>query len=199
MNRILLMGPPGAGKGTQGTLLADALGVPHITTGGMFRDEISRGSALGLEVAGTLQSGGFVDDALTTALLRSRLEQGDAAEGFVLDGYPRTVPQVGALDGLLGESGEEVDAAILLEVADEVLLARLTARSDGRADDGPDVIRERIARYHELTAPVALRYEERGLLRRINGAFPAELVLAAVLAAARAVHHPLVTHGSPLR
>lgn len=199
MSRIVITGPPGAGKGTQGSLLAVALGVPHITTGAMFRDEIRRGSTLGLEVAGTLRSGGFVDDALTTALLRSRLEQGDADAGFVLDGYPRTVPQVAALDDLLGASGEEIDAVILLEVADEILLARLTARSEGRADDSPDVIRERIAKYHELTSPVALRYEERGLLRRINGAFPAELVLDAVLAAARATSHPLVTHGTPLR
>lgn len=199
MSRIVIMGPPGAGKGTQGALLSTALGVPHVTTGGLFRDEVDRGTVLGLQVADALRNGQYVDDSLTTAMLRGRLRRDDAATGFVLDGYPRTIDQVAALDDLLEEDAEEIDAVILLQVDERTLLDRLSNRSEDRADDRPDVVRERLARYQELTHPIAREYEERGLLRRINGAYPVELVVEAVVAAARAVRHPLSMHGEPLR
>ncbi|QHC61077.1 adenylate kinase [Rathayibacter sp. VKM Ac-2760] len=199
MSRTVIMGPPGAGKGTQGALLSAVLGVPHITTGGLFRDEVGRGTALGLQVADALHSGRYVDDSLTTAMLRGRLQRDDAADGFVLDGYPRTMEQVAALDELLDEEDREIEAVILLHVEESTLLARLTNRAEDREDDRPEVVRERLARYHELTPPIAQAYEERGLLRRINGAYPVELVVEAVIAAARAVRHPLSMHGEPLR
>ncbi|MDN4640066.1 adenylate kinase [Agreia sp. PsM10] len=183
MNRIVIMGPPGAGKGTQGAVLAAALGVPHITTGGLFRDEVTRGTPLGAKVAQILQSGRYVDDVLATTLLKGRLERQDAGVGFILDGYPRTIEQAESLDALLEATNKKVDLVVVLDADEATLLNRLSNRSEDRADDRPEVIRERLARYHEVTNPVAEHYNARGLLQRVDGARSAKLVGEAIIAA----------------
>lgn len=165
--KIVLLGPPGSGKGTQAAILAGELDVPAISTGEMLRGAVAEGSDLGRRVEGIMNSGALVDDETMADVVRARLARPDAREGFILDGYPRTLPQAETLAGILSDAGEELDAVVLVDVPEDELVAR--ARGRGRADDGDEVVRERLRVYREKTAPLAGYYEERGRLRTIDG------------------------------
>lgn len=180
--RIILLGPPGAGKGTQAALISERHGVPAISTGDIFRANIKNGTELGRKVQDILAGGGYVPDEVTNAIVRDRLLQDDAVNGFLLDGYPRTTGQVEALDEMLADQGTSLDAVLELTADTDEVVARLLKRAQdqGRADDTEDVIRRRLAVYHEETAPLAAVYGERGLLRRVDGMGPVEEVTARV-------------------
>jgi adenylate kinase len=169
--RLLIVGPQGSGKGTQGVRIAEAFGIPAISTGDMFRAAVASGSALGRQVGEIIEAGHLVSDELTTAVVRDRLEQDDAAEGFLLDGYPRNLSQVTDLDVFLGGRGEELDAVIELAVPREVSIERLSLRAaeQGRSDDTEQVIANRLAIYERDTAPILDVYRERGIVDRIDG------------------------------
>ncbi len=167
VTRVLLFGAPGSGKGTQAALLAERLGVPAISTGEMLRAAVAGGSALGRKVDGILAAGELVDDETMGHVVRDRLAQTDARRGFLLDGYPRTLPQAATLEEILRRQSASLDAAILLEVPDAELVRRLTSR--GREDDREDVVRERLRLFDEKTAPLIGYYRQRGLLRRVDG------------------------------
>ena len=179
--RLVLLGPPGAGKGTQAQFLASRLGVPAISTGDMLREAVAEGSELGRKVKGIMASGALVDDATMADVVRERLAKADARDGYLLDGYPRTLPQVETLAGILRESGRELDAVLLVEVPEEELVRRALLRQ--REDDREEVVRERLRVYREKTAPLIGYYEQRGLLRRIDGHRPIEEVTPQMLAA----------------
>jgi adenylate kinase len=163
--RLLFIGPPGAGKGTQAARVAQHLGVPHISTGDMFRHHVSTGTDLGRQVDAIMKSGEYVPDELTVAMLAERLDEPDAAAGFILDGFPRTEGQVAALDGLIGADG--LDAVVVFEVDLEELTKRLLVR--GRADDSEETIRNRFRVFTEQTAPLLQIYGDRGLLVPVDG------------------------------
>ncbi|MFX0539503.1 adenylate kinase [Ornithinimicrobium sp. Y1847] len=169
--RLIMLGPPGAGKGTQAALVSAAHGVPAISTGDIFRANIKNETPLGLQVKEITSSGGYVPDEITNAIVRDRLAEQDAADGFLLDGYPRTTGQVEALDEMLGDAGHALDAVVELTVDTDEVVGRLLARAvdQGRADDTEEVIRERMRIYTEETAPLAAVYRERGLLHRVDG------------------------------
>ena len=150
--RIVLLGPPGAGKGTQAVKLAEHLGVPQISTGDLFRHNISAGTKLGMEAKRYLDAGDLVPASLTNALVDERLNDADVAGGFILDGFPRTVEQAGALKDMLARRSLKLDAVLELRVPEDELVARLAGR--GRADDTEDVIRNRMKVYREETAPL---------------------------------------------
>ncbi len=156
--RIVLLGPPGAGKGTQAQMLADELGVPQISTGDLFRYNISNGTELGLEAKKYLDAGDLVPATLTNALVDDRLNNDDVASGFILDGYPRSVEQAGALDEMLKKRDLSLDAVLEFRVPEEELVSRLKGR--GRADDTEDVIRNRFKVYRDETAPLMDYYSE---------------------------------------
>jgi len=156
--RIVLLGPPGAGKGTQAVQLADKLGVPQISTGDLFRSNISAGTELGMEAKRYLDAGDLVPATLTNALVDDRLDAADAAEGFILDGFPRSVEQAKALDEMLARRGVKLDAVIEFRVPDDELVERLKGR--GRADDTEDVIRNRMKVYQAETAPLLDYYAD---------------------------------------
>jgi adenylate kinase len=163
---LLVLGPQGSGKGTQAKRLSADHGVPHVATGDMFRSAIAAGTALGREVEPILAAGELVPDELTVALIRERLSQPDAAAGFVLDGFPRTLVQAEELDAMLAEIGKTLDAVLFFDISDDVALERLLGRAaeEGREDDRPEVIERRLAIYHEQTAPVVERYRATGKL-----------------------------------
>ena len=169
--RLILLGPPGAGKGTQAAHVSATHGIPAISTGDIFRANIREETDLGLQVKQITASGGYGPDEITNAIVRDRLAQPDADGGFLLDGYPRTTGQVEALDEMLGDAGHQLDAVVELTVdTDEVVQRLLTrAQEQGRADDTEDVIRERMRLYTEETAPLSAHYKRRGLLRRVDG------------------------------
>lgn len=150
--RIVLLGPPGAGKGTQAVKIAEKLGVPQISTGDLFRHNISAGTPLGVEAKGYLDAGDLVPASLTNALVDERLNEADVADGFILDGFPRTVEQAGALHDMLERRNLKLDAVLEFRVPEEELVARLAGR--GRADDTEDVIRNRFKVYRDETAPL---------------------------------------------
>lgn len=174
--RIVLLGPPGAGKGTQGQVLCQRLGVPTISTGDMLREAVADGSELGNKVQGIMASGALVDDATMADVVRDRLAKPDAGRGYLLDGYPRTLPQAETLAGILRDAGQDLDAVLLVDVPEDELVRRALLR--GRADDKEEVIRERLRVYREKTAPLIGYYRERGLLREIDGNRPIEEVTA---------------------
>ena len=169
--RLILMGPPGAGKGTQAKVVSTRLGVPAVSTGDIFRANVSEGTPLGVEAKRYMDAGDYVPDVVTNAMVRDRLAQDDAADGFLLDGYPRTVAQVDELDAMLAESGTALDGVVVLTVDDEELVQRLLhrAQTEGRTDDTEDVIRHRQDVYNEQTAPLLAVYAERGLLVEVDG------------------------------
>ena len=183
--RLLLFGPPGAGKGTQAALLAERLGVPAISTGEMFRQAVKGGSELGRKVEAILARGELVDDATTADIVRARLAQADAQQGFLLDGYPRTLVQAATLEDILRGRGESLDAAVFLEVPEDELVRRMSGRAQqaGRSDDRPEVVRERLRIYEAKTAPLVEHYRQRCLLRQVDGNRAVEAVADAVLAA----------------
>ena len=187
MTRLIIFGAPGAGKGTQATRIADFLGIPAISTGDIFRANIKNETALGLQVKGILASGAYVPDELTNAIVRDRLAQADALDGFLLDGYPRTQAQVSELDHMLAAAGTSLDAVLELTVDADEVVERLLKRAalGGRADDTEDVIRHRLKVYDEETAPLAALYRARGLLYQVDGMGEMDVVagrLQAVLA-----------------
>ncbi|MBO0899665.1 adenylate kinase [Cellulomonas sp. zg-ZUI199] len=183
--RLVLLGPPGAGKGTQAVRLAERLGVPAISTGDIFRSNIKNGTELGRRVQDITASGALVPDELTNELVRDRLAQADAVDGFLLDGYPRNVAQVAALDEILAVTGRSIDLAVELTVDPQVVIERLTNRAqiEGRADDTEDVIRHRLGVYAEQTAPISQVYAARGLLVQVDGLGEVDDVTARLLAA----------------
>jgi adenylate kinase len=163
--KLLFVGPPGAGKGTQAGRVADRLGIPHISTGDMFRHHASNGTELGGRVDVIMKAGDYVPDEITVAMLAERIAEPDAAGGFILDGFPRTLVQVEALDGLIGMDG--LDAVIVFDVDVDELNSRLLAR--GRDDDSEDTIRNRFDVYQSQTAPLLDIYGERGVVSHVNG------------------------------
>lgn len=169
--RLIILGPPGAGKGTQSERIAETHEIPAISTGDIFRANIREETPLGLRVKEITASGAYVPDELTNEIVRDRLTWADATQGFLLDGYPRTAGQVEALDQMLEQAGQRLDGVLELTVDTDEVVGRLLARAveQGRADDTEEVIRERMRIYTEQTAPLAAIYEERGLLRRIDG------------------------------
>ncbi|NET59088.1 MAG: adenylate kinase [Symploca sp. SIO2E6] len=171
MARLIFLGPPGAGKGTQAKLLAEVLQVPHISTGDILRSAIAAKTPLGQKAQSYMDAGELVPDGLILDMIRDRLNEQDAHQGWILDGFPRNVSQASFLDTLLQELNQTCDLAINLEVPDEVLMARLLERSqkEGRADDNEDTIRRRLEVYHHQTAPIIGFYRDRSVLTAING------------------------------
>ena len=163
--RLLIVGPQGAGKGTQAGLLAQNLGVPHISTGDIFRANVGAGTDLGVLARKYMDDGELVPDEVTVAMVAARFDEPDAGKGFLLDGFPRTVVQANKLSEILLDRGEDIDKVLLLEVPDEVLLERMLAR--GRADDTAEAISRRLALYHSETKPLLDYYADR--LAAIDG------------------------------
>ncbi|HWV27951.1 MAG TPA: adenylate kinase [Aeromicrobium sp.] len=169
--RLLIMGPPGAGKGTQAVGLAQRIGGAHISTGDIFRANVSQGTELGVLAKQYMDAGKYVPDEVTNAMVKDRLAQDDARDAFVLDGYPRTLDQVETLDAILADLGSQLDAVVVLTVDHEELIARLLKRAEtsGRSDDTEEVIRERQDVYVAETEPLLPVYRDRGLLREVDG------------------------------
>jgi adenylate kinase len=176
--RLLFIGPPGAGKGTQAAKVAARLGIPHISTGEMFRDHVARGTDLGRQVEAIMAAGDYVPDEITVAMLAERIAQDDARDGFILDGFPRTAAQVAALDELLGEDG--LDRVVVFDVDEDELVERLLAR--GRADDTEETVRARFQIYLDQTQPLIDLYDQRGLTVHVNGVGDVDEVTERVLA-----------------
>ncbi|WP_028656362.1 MULTISPECIES: adenylate kinase [unclassified Nocardioides] len=169
--RLLIMGPPGAGKGTQATAVADHFSIPAISTGDIFRANVSGGTPLGIEAKRYMDAGEYVPDEVTNNMVRSRLAEPDAEGGFLLDGYPRTLAQVTELDSMVEETGHKLDAVLVLTVDREAVVERLLKRAEieGRADDTEDVIRRRLEVYAEETEPLIEVYSGRGLVVSVDG------------------------------
>jgi adenylate kinase len=178
--RAVLLGAPGSGKGTQAERLALALHVPAISTGEMLRQAVAAGTDLGGRVEGVMAAGALVDDGLMAEVVAERLARPDAAGGFLLDGYPRTPDQADTLDHLLDSAGSRLDAVVLLDVPEDVVVRRALGRN--RVDDTEEVIRRRFRIYLEKTAPLIDRYGERGLLLRVDGDQPVQRVTESCLA-----------------
>ncbi|WP_269815390.1 adenylate kinase [Kribbella monticola] len=186
MTILVLMGPPGAGKGTQAEVLADRLGIPAISTGDIFRTQVADGTPLGQQAKGYLDAGEYVPDSVTNAMIRERLCADDTRAGFLLDGYPRTLEQVAVLDDLLAGQQRFVDGVVVLEVPDDELVARILHRASeaNRSDDTEPVIRHRLKVYAEQTQPLIEVYAARGLVTTIDGTGDTAQVSQRVLAAA---------------
>jgi len=191
--RMIFIGPPGAGKGTQAARLVERFQIPHISTGDMFRAAVQAGTPLGLEAKAIMDAGGLVGDDVTIGLVRERLVEPDAAGGFMLDGFPRTILQAESLERILGEAERPLQAVLLLEVPDEVIVQRIVGRRQDpvtkeiyhlefnpppaevadrvvqRSDDTEEKCMERLSVYHAQTAPLVPFYESRGVLRRVDG------------------------------
>lgn len=185
MTRMLLIGPPGSGKGTQAERISARLGIVAISTGDIFRFNVKEQTPLGIEAKKYIDAGDFVPDSVTNKMVRDRLAQDDAREGFLLDGYPRTLAQVDYLDEILADNGVELDVVLQLTADDEELVKRLLGRAQetGRSDDNETVIRHRLELYHTQTEPVVARYEERGILTKVDGIGAIDEVTERVLAA----------------
>ncbi|MDP4824568.1 MAG: adenylate kinase [Candidatus Nanopelagicales bacterium] len=183
--RLIVMGPPGAGKGTQATVVAANLGIPHVSTGDLFRANVGQGSELGLEAKRYMDAGEYVPDSITNAMLRDRITHDDCRPGFLLDGYPRTLDQVNELDMMLAASGQALDRTVELTVDTDEVVERLLKRAQdqGRTDDTAEVIRRRLEVYAEQTAPLTAVYEGRGLLVRVDGLGDVAEVTRRILAA----------------
>ncbi|GAB3771134.1 adenylate kinase [Nocardioides ginsengisegetis] len=169
--RLIMMGPPGAGKGTQAKFVAEHFGIPAISTGDIFRANVSQGTPLGVKAQGYMDAGEYVPDEVTNLMVRNRIDEDDAAPGFLLDGYPRTLAQVEELDGMIKFTGHSLDAVVVLTVDAEEIVQRLLQRAEveGRADDTEDVIRRRQEIYTEQTEPLIDVYRGRGLLIEVDG------------------------------
>ncbi|MRX44294.1 adenylate kinase [Agromyces kandeliae] len=183
--RFLIVGPQGSGKGTQGVLVAEAFGVPQVATGDIFRENVKGGTELGKRVQAIIEAGDLVPDELTSELVRDRLEQADAADGFLLDGYPRNRGQVDDLGAFLTGRGESLDAVIELVVPREESITRLRQRAldQGRTDDTEEVIANRLAIYERETAPILDVYREHDLVVRIDGVGTLDEVTERIFAA----------------
>ncbi|QKK03723.1 MAG: adenylate kinase [Pseudomonadota bacterium] len=184
--RIVLLGPPGSGKGTQAALLKERIGVPHISTGELLRAAVAEGTELGRKARAAMDAGQLVSDELMLGLIEEKLGQPEVEPGFILDGYPRNLAQAHALDQLLTRLGQPLDRAVELVVDEEQIIERLANRAaeENRSDDSEDVVRNRLEVYRQQTAPVSHYYDERGLLVQVDGAGTIEAInqrLAAVL------------------
>jgi len=191
--RLILVGPPGAGKGTQAASLIDRLQVPHLSTGDMLREAVAQGTDLGKQADAFMKSGGLVPDDLVIPIVVERIKESDCSKGFILDGFPRTEPQAEALDKAMGDAGVELDAVLLIEVPDDLIVERITGRRMDpetntiyhlkfspppedivsrlvhRKDDTEEACRARLTKYHGETAPIIPHYEAKSLLRRVDG------------------------------
>jgi len=183
--RLVLLGPPGAGKGTQAARLAEELGVPAISTGDIFRANIKGGTELGRTAQEYSARGALVPDSVTNAMVRDRLAQDDVTNGFLLDGYPRNAAQVEELDAILADQGRALDLAVEITADPEVVVERLLKRAEieGREDDTEDVVRHRLDVYAEQTAPISQLYSDRGLLAQVDGIGEVDDVTRRLLAA----------------
>ena len=189
MTRMLIIGPPGSGKGTQAERICGELGIVAISTGDIFRANVKGETPLGLEAKKYMDNGDFVPDSVTNRMVRDRLAQSDVAEGFLLDGYPRTSPQVDELDDILASAEVSLDVVVQLTAADEELVKRLLGRAleTGRSDDTEDVIRHRLDLYREQTEVVVSRYAERGILANVDGLGEMDDVAARIMEAIKQV------------
>ncbi|MEJ1096397.1 MULTISPECIES: adenylate kinase [unclassified Pseudoxanthomonas] len=169
--RLVLLGPPGSGKGTQATRLKEYLQVPHISTGDLLRAEVAAGSPLGVQAKEVMARGNLVSDEILLGMLESRFSRPDTKNGFILDGYPRNLAQADALGVLLKKIGQPMDYAVQLEVPTELLVERIAGRAaaEGRADDTPESVRTRLKVYNDQTAPVIEYYRQHGQLTVVNG------------------------------
>ena len=183
--RLVLLGPPGSGKGTQAARLKDELQIPHISTGDLLRAEVAAGSELGLQAKEVMARGELVSDEILLGMIRSRLSREDVANGFILDGYPRNVAQANALDALLASINQPLQAVVQLDVANELLVERIAgrAKAEGREDDNPESVRKRLQVYSDSTAPVIGFYESRGALAKVDGVGTLDEVFGRILAA----------------
>lgn len=185
MTGVILIGPPGAGKGTQATVISEHFGIPHISTGEIFRRNVAEGTELGQEAQKYMSSGDYVPDTVTNAMVANRLAEADTAAGYLLDGYPRTLDQVTELDTILAGLGKTLDAVVEITANTDEVVARLLqrAKEQGRADDTEDVIRRRMQVYAEQTEPLVSVYRDRGLLVQVDGMGTIDEVSARVIAA----------------
>jgi adenylate kinase len=181
--RIVLLGAPGSGKGTQATRMVERLGVPHISTGALLRNAAKRGTELGLKAKSLTDRGELVPDDIMTDMIEERLSRPDVANGFILDGYPRNLSQAKSLDSMLERLGQPANEAIQIDVDPEQIIQRLAGRAnkEQRSDDAAEVVRNRMRVYHEQTAPVIDYYEGRGMLTHVLGDGPVEVVLERIL------------------
>jgi adenylate kinase len=179
---ILLLGPPGAGKGTQGALLAESLGLPKFATGDLLRDAVKRGTPLGLQAKAVMEAGHLVSDDIILGVIRDELAKGEAARGVIFDGVVRTIPQAQGMERILREKGRRMDAVLFFDVSDEEILSRLERRREleRRADDDPVAVARRLHAYREQTAPVLAWYEARNGVRRIPAAGTVEEIAGRV-------------------
>ena len=185
MTRLLLIGPPGAGKGTQAVKLAETFGIPAISTGDIFRENVKNETELGKQAKAFMDRGEYVPDSLTNALVRDRLTWNDAGNGFLLDGYPRTEDQVNELDEILKDAGQSLNAVVLITADTDEVVRRLLnrAQEQGRADDTEDVIRRRLEVYAEQTAPLINIYSHRNLVAEVDGLGAVDEVTGRILSA----------------
>jgi adenylate kinase len=186
--RLILLGPPGAGKGTQALRLVAKYGIVQLSTGDMLRAAVKAGTPIGRQAKEIMASGGLVPDTIVVGIVGQRIEQPDARKGFILDGFPRTVPQAAALDRMLATRGISLDVVIELRVDEEALLRRIETRiaemkergEPLRDDDKPEILRKRLSAYREQTAPLIAYYRQKGVLRSINGMAPIADVTTAI-------------------
>ena len=195
--RIVFLGPPGAGKGTQAARLMKRHGIPQLSTGDMLRAAVKAGTPVGLKAKAVMEQGGLVSDAIVVGIVAERFMEADAAKGFILDGFPRTVAQAEALDMALDHRGLKLDAVLELEVDPKVLVERIEKRAAEtvaaggtvRVDDTPEVLSKRLATYHEQTAPVSAYYAESYRLKAVDGMAPIDAVSEAIDAALSVAAH----------
>jgi adenylate kinase len=182
---ILLMGPPGAGKGTQGALLAEALGLPKFATGDLLRDAVKRGTPVGLKAKAAMEAGHLVSDEIIMGVIRDELAKPEAANGVIFDGVVRTIPQAEGMGRLLAERNRSMDHVLFFDVTDEEILGRLTRRLaiEQRADDDPAAVAVRLKAYRDQTAPVLSYYEEKGIVRRVPAIGAVDMIASRVRAA----------------
>ena len=186
--RLILLGPPGAGKGTQASRLVEKFGIPQLSTGDMLRAAVKAGSAIGLKAKAVMESGGLVSDEIVIGIIKDRIKEADAAKGFILDGFPRTVAQAEALTKLLADEKMKLDAVVELKVDEKALMARIENRAKEtvaaggtvRADDNPESFKIRLDAYREQTAPVSAYYAGIGELKTVDGMAPIDAVTAAI-------------------
>lgn len=167
--RLIIFGPPGAGKGTQANLISEEFKIPHLSTGEIFRSAIKNETPLGKEVKSILDAGDLVPDEKVVALVEQELRDDKYDDGYILDGFPRTIPQAKAFDEILDKKGKSLDAFLQLEVPEKELIDRILSRGEGRSDDTPEKIKNRLDVYKEETQPVVNHYREQGLVKEING------------------------------
>ncbi|MEO8756783.1 MAG: adenylate kinase [Devosia sp.] len=182
--RLILLGPPGVGKGTQAKILVEQLGIPQLSTGDILRSAIANKTPLGVQAKAIVDSGDLVSDAIVNGIVSERIDQADCAKGFILDGFPRTVPQADALGAMLEQKGLKLNAVVEITADPDTLVARVAKRAaetgGARADDTAEVARKRLDVYREVTEPLVKYYREKGLLRTVDGMLPVDEVTAAI-------------------